>query len=83
MTSNFKVMNCFDLTCRLVEQLKRDEAVIGGIWKFQFRSVERRSTPAEFLHAWQHGSDDFHCGSALRWRNPAERSSRWKAMDRC
>jgi thiamine pyrophosphate-dependent acetolactate synthase large subunit-like protein len=48
MTSNFKVMNRFDLTCRLVEQLKRDEAVIGGIGNSNFDLWNAGPRPQNF-----------------------------------
>ncbi len=36
MRSDLKLMNRFDLTCRLIGRLKRDEAVIGGIGNSNF-----------------------------------------------
>jgi len=48
MSSNFKQMNRFDLTCRLVEQLKRDEAVIGGIGNSNFDLWNAGPRPQNF-----------------------------------
>ena len=63
---NAKVMNRFDLTKRLVGQLKREEAVIGGIGNANFDLWASGQRP-EFLHAWQHGLT-IPC-SALRSRS--------------
>jgi hypothetical protein len=48
---NAKVMNRFDLTKRLVRQLKREEAGIGGNRQCQFRSLGQRPASAELLYA--------------------------------
>ncbi len=48
MTSNLKRMNRFDLTCRLMEQLKRDEAVIGGIGNSNFDLWNAGPRPQNF-----------------------------------
>jgi len=48
MPSNLKVMNRFDLTCRLVEQLKHDEAVIGGICNSNFDLWNAGPRPQNF-----------------------------------
>jgi thiamine pyrophosphate-dependent acetolactate synthase large subunit-like protein len=48
MSSNFKLMNRFALTCRLVEQLKRDEAVIGGIGNSNFDLWNAGPRPQNF-----------------------------------
>ena len=45
---NAKVMNRFDLTRRLVSQLKRDEAVIGGIGNTNFDLWESGQRPQNF-----------------------------------
>ena len=45
---NAKVMNCFDLTKRLVGQLKRDEAVIGGIGNANFDLWASGQRPQNF-----------------------------------
>lgn len=45
---NAKVMNRFDLTKRLVGQLKRDEAVIGGIGNTNFDLWEAGQRPQNF-----------------------------------
>ena len=45
---NAKVMNRFDLTKRLVGQLKRDEAVIGGIGNANFDLWEAGQRPQNF-----------------------------------
>ena len=42
---NAKVMSRFDLTKRLVAQLKRDEAVVGGIGAEATRGAGSRSSP--------------------------------------
>jgi thiamine pyrophosphate-dependent acetolactate synthase large subunit-like protein len=46
--SNLKVMNRFDLTCRLVNRLKRDEAVIGGIGNSNFDLWNAGARPQNF-----------------------------------
>jgi thiamine pyrophosphate-dependent acetolactate synthase large subunit-like protein len=48
MTSNRKPMNRFDLTCRLVAQLKGDEAVIGGIGNSNFDLWNAGPRPQNF-----------------------------------
>jgi thiamine pyrophosphate-dependent acetolactate synthase large subunit-like protein len=48
MTSNSKLMNRFDLTCRLIEQLKHDEAVIGGIGNSNFDLWNAGPRPQNF-----------------------------------
>ena len=45
---NAKVMNRFDLTKRLVSQLKRDEAVIGGIGNANFDLWASGQRPQNF-----------------------------------
>ena len=45
---NAKVMNCFDLTKRLVGQLKREEAVIGGIGNANFDLWASGQRPQNF-----------------------------------
>lgn len=45
---NLKVMNRFDLTCRLVAGLKRDEAVIGGIGNSNFDLWNAGPRPQNF-----------------------------------
>ena len=80
---NAKVMNRFDLTKRLVAQLKHEEAVIGGIGNANFDLWEGRPAPAEFLHAGQHGAGD---PDRARHRPSRSRSAtwwRWKATARC
>ena len=46
--SNLKVMDRFDLTCRLVAKLKRDEAVIGGIGNSNFDLWNAGPRPQNF-----------------------------------
>jgi thiamine pyrophosphate-dependent acetolactate synthase large subunit-like protein len=46
--SNLKLMNRFDLTCRLVSRLKRDEAVIGGIGNSNFDLWNAGPRPQNF-----------------------------------
>jgi thiamine pyrophosphate-dependent acetolactate synthase large subunit-like protein len=48
MPANLKVMNRFDLTCRLVTQLNRDEAVIGGIGNSNFDLWNAGPRPQNF-----------------------------------
>ena len=48
MRSNLKAMNRFDLTCRLVNRLKHDEAVIGGIGNSNFDLWNAGSRPQNF-----------------------------------
>jgi thiamine pyrophosphate-dependent acetolactate synthase large subunit-like protein len=48
MNRNLKSMNRFDLTCRLVRQLKRDEAVIGGIGNSNFDLWNAGPRPQNF-----------------------------------
>ena len=47
-TSNLKLMNRFDLTCRLVSRLKQDEAVIGGIGNSNFDLWNAGPRPQNF-----------------------------------
>ena len=46
--SNLKLMGRFDLTCRLVSRLKRDEAVIGGIGNSNFDLWNAGPRPQNF-----------------------------------
>lgn len=46
--SNLKLMSRFDLTCRLVSRLKRDEAVIGGIGNSNFDLWNAGPRPQNF-----------------------------------
>src|SRR5690349_24819726 len=48
MPANLNVMNRFDLTCRLVTQLNRDEAVIGGIGNSNFDLWNAGPRPQNF-----------------------------------
>ncbi len=48
MNSHLKRMSRFDLTCRLVEQLKHDEAVIGGIGNSNFDLWNAGPRPQNF-----------------------------------
>jgi thiamine pyrophosphate-dependent acetolactate synthase large subunit-like protein len=59
---NTKVMNRFDLTCRLVSKLKREEAVIGGIGNTNFDLWAAGPRPQNF---YMLGSMGLACPIAL------------------
>ncbi len=61
-TRNTKVMNRFDLTCRLVSKLKQDEAVIGGIGNTNFDLWAAGQRPQNF---YMLGSMGLACPIAL------------------
>ena len=80
---NAKVMNRFELTKRLVAQLKREEAVIGGIGNANFDLWIERPAAAEFLHARQHGAGGPDRARRRHRAAANATSSRWKATARC
>ena len=77
--TNAKVMNRFDLTKRLVAQLKRRRGGHRRHRQRQFRPLGERPAAAEFLHARQHGSGD---PDRARRRHRAAAAPRHRARGR-
>ena len=76
---NAKVMNRFDLTKRLVGQLKHDEAVIGGIGNANFDLWASGQRPQNFYMLGSMGLDD---PDRLRRRHRAAAAARDRARGR-
>jgi len=76
-----KVLNRTALTKLLVQKLRRDEAVIGGIGNSNFDLFAAGHRPQNF---YMLGSMGLACPIALgeRWRSPNAASSRSKATAR-
>ena len=79
---NIKVMNRFDLTCRLVARLTREEAVIGGIGNTNFDLWAAGQRPQNF---YMLGSMGLACPIALgvALAQPQRRVLRSKATAHC